>query len=361
MLRLPERPSLVAQVVAVLRESLDKREWGDRLPGQRFLSQRLQVSRPTLRRALVILREEGYLRTEHGRGTRVVSAAGRAPRPAAAKLIGLLSPRPLHELSYFSLFLICDLQRRLLDAGYRLEIHTEARLHQKRPFKSLEALVRQTRAAGWILHVSTPEIQHWFSDRGLPAVVSKMRHLGVRLPAVDFDYAAMGRHAGHELCRLGHRRLGFITSREQAAGPQELEAGFRGSVRGLPPETVTLQAVDQDGTAHSIQNALSRLLASKTRPTGLLVAGAATAITALNVLNAAGLRLPRDISLVCSADDPMLEFCLPRVAHYRVNWELYGRKLTAKILQTIAAPSALPRLTRLMPDFIRGETLGPAP
>ena len=42
---------------------------GDRLPSENELSARYQVSRQTVRKALSVLQNEGYIYAEHGRGT----------------------------------------------------------------------------------------------------------------------------------------------------------------------------------------------------------------------------------------------------------------------------------------------------
>jgi DNA-binding FadR family transcriptional regulator len=65
---------------------------GERLPAERDLAERLQVSRVTLREAIGALREAGYLQSRRGRsgGTFVVSPTGAAPpldgRPDAGAL-----------------------------------------------------------------------------------------------------------------------------------------------------------------------------------------------------------------------------------------------------------------------------------
>jgi DNA-binding FadR family transcriptional regulator len=64
---------------------------GERLPAERELAEKLQVSRVTLREAIRALREAGYLESRRGRtgGTFVVSRAGRPlapPRGSAGRL-----------------------------------------------------------------------------------------------------------------------------------------------------------------------------------------------------------------------------------------------------------------------------------
>ncbi|MGN9907355.1 FadR/GntR family transcriptional regulator [Phytohabitans sp. LJ34] len=66
---------------------------GERLPAERELAEKLQVSRVTLREAIRALREAGYLESRRGRtgGTFVVSRAGRPPVPPRGSA-GRLAP-----------------------------------------------------------------------------------------------------------------------------------------------------------------------------------------------------------------------------------------------------------------------------
>lgn len=60
---------------------------GDRLPGERELSKRLDVSRPILREALKALETRGLLISQHGGGTYVADIIGQVFSPAVVDLI----------------------------------------------------------------------------------------------------------------------------------------------------------------------------------------------------------------------------------------------------------------------------------
>ncbi|WP_137156857.1 FadR/GntR family transcriptional regulator [Rhizobium sp. FKL33] len=60
---------------------------GDRLPGERELSERLEISRPVLREALKTLEERGLLVSRHGGGTYVADLIGQIFSPAVSELI----------------------------------------------------------------------------------------------------------------------------------------------------------------------------------------------------------------------------------------------------------------------------------
>lgn len=68
-----KRVSLVEQTASFLARQIMEGTWGvgDVLPGERELSEQLQVTRPTLREALIRLSGEGWLTIAHGKPTRV--------------------------------------------------------------------------------------------------------------------------------------------------------------------------------------------------------------------------------------------------------------------------------------------------
>src|SRR3954466_6173402 len=92
----PQRSSLVAETVNVMRRAIQSGMWRDHLPGERTLCVMWQISRPTLRSALDVLRREQLIEVEHGRRTRVLAKA--SPRRIKTLTVGLLSPEPLAEM-----------------------------------------------------------------------------------------------------------------------------------------------------------------------------------------------------------------------------------------------------------------------
>jgi DNA-binding transcriptional MocR family regulator len=84
---------LVSRVATVLREKIHERHWGEFLPGERRLSERLGVSRGTVREALSHLRREGLIAVAIGRQTRI-TARPTKPRPATSRIVGLVTNGP---------------------------------------------------------------------------------------------------------------------------------------------------------------------------------------------------------------------------------------------------------------------------
>ncbi|SDY52777.1 transcriptional regulator, GntR family [Micromonospora pattaloongensis] len=98
----------VARLVQAIKLGLV--EVGERLPAERELAERLQVSRVTLREAIGALREAGYLRSRRGRGggTFVISAVAAGRVAADAGELARQMGAELHDALDF---------RRVLEPG----------------------------------------------------------------------------------------------------------------------------------------------------------------------------------------------------------------------------------------------------
>jgi len=84
------RPRRVAETIVEQLEELvfsGRLQPGERLPGERELAERLQVSRPSLREAIGVLEAKGLLESRHGGGTFVRDVLGQSVTDPFLRLI----------------------------------------------------------------------------------------------------------------------------------------------------------------------------------------------------------------------------------------------------------------------------------
>lgn len=361
MIKVVRRISLVAQVADLLRENIEGGRWTRHLPGQRALSRQLEVSCRTLRAALKVLAREGRLVIVHGRPTRVVPR-GRPVRSRATRVVRLLISNPLHDLSQINLYRLSELRRCLMEADYTLEVHVDpASLHRK-PLRGLETLVRENPAACWVLHISKPEIQRWFVERGIAAVVSKSSHEGVDLPSVDVDYRALGHHAAGLFLGLGHRRVALVVLQGNPADELSIKEGFLAGFHGARRPDALAEVAYHAPSARSVCQAIDIVLRKKGGPTGFFVSGTGYTLTAMGYLAHLGRHIPREVSIATQvADSPLVQYAYPSLAHYRIDWDLLAQKLTRLVIRVATAGVTEPRHVRLLPEFQPGDSLAAAP
>lgn len=357
---IPQRHSLVAQTVAWLRRQVTAGQWRDWLPAERALCESLQVSRSTLRRALVELQREKLISPEHGAGNRIVAAPARrsaAPTRRAVREVALLSPEPLEQLRPTQALWIDELRAMLNERDCRLQVFHGRQYFRAKPEAALSRLVGQHAHACWILALANPAAQRWFARTHTPCLIAGSCHAGVDLPFRDLDHRAMCRHAAGVLLALGHRKLGWIAQKTRLAGDIESEAGFLEGVAQSRRSDVRAVVIHHDATVAGIASALRRLFEQAEPPTALLVANAYHFLTVATRLGQLGRQVPRDVSLISRDEDPFLSFVVPAPARYVTSPRSFAKSLLQPILELVEDRTVTHRAQRLMPEFVRGESI----
>lgn len=375
---LPQRSSLAAQTAQVLRKSIADGEWQQWLPGEIELARRLGIGRVTVRAALAELEREKLITAGQGRRRQIIlnpEARRRAAAGAAAsRAVGLLVPEPLHRLSGSTVFWIEELREHLERNGKSLELHVSAAAYRQQPEHALEQLVARSPSAGWVLHRSTPQMQAWFDQQAAPAVIAGSQHPGVTLPSIDVNYTAACRHAAGQFSTKGHRHLAILRPETTLAGDLQSVAAFSHGCQDV-------RCVQHDASVPGICAAMEELFFTRTpaqaqqsaqaqhppqqqpqrpRPTGLFVFHARYLLTVLGWLQRKGLRVPRDVSVVCRDHQPFLEFVLPAPTRYVLDKKIFARRLVRLVAAHIGGAPLYQPHQILLPTFVAGQTLGQA-
>src|SRR4051794_1260412 len=202
MEHLPKRTSLARETAATLKEWISTGVLRDVLPGELQLAARLEVGRDTLRLALKLLADEGWVSSAWQGKQRKIQAGHPAPmeRDATDQLpVTLLSPYPItHRITLLE---IEATQRCLAEAGRSLRFVAPDIFHLKGPDRHLERLVQAHPSVAWILYAASEPVQRWFDKQGIPAFLYQLPFPDVKLPYVAQDWEAAAFHAGIQLLR----------------------------------------------------------------------------------------------------------------------------------------------------------------
>lgn len=354
MIGIPQRGALVIQAADCLRAALARGEYTGHLPGARELSAQMQISRSTLAQALAILRQEGLIRVAHGRRTTILHRPRRrkVPRGPVVYLSSMLPDKMDGEQHR----LLGSVSNSLRDAGHPFLLHADPRLSWQKPAEYLEILTRRTPSACWVLSAVDRAVQQWFAERNIPALVWGTPHPGIRLPAVDVNFADVVDDAMDRLSRKGHRAVALITFPSDIAGQRCIEERF------LKRAAAGAAAVQRhDRTTDGVCRAVDALLRAVPGPTALLVVGADWALTVSGYLTARKLSVPRDISIVCTNYQRLLGAAFPSIAGYQARFSSLLACATKRIV-ALARMGVLPaRITHIPVVFEPGHSLGAAP
>lgn len=233
-------------------------------------------------------------------------------------------------------------QERAVDRGIR-------QIQQRR----LDALV-----VPGVLMRSPERIQRLMKIQDLPVVLVEHDGAG-SLPVVGYDEAEGVRRAVAHLAQLGHRDLLWLGP--ESPGPRQREqhfitAAWDGGLRGSSCRFA--DPVVQASRTVLADAALAALAAHLAKPrefTAIVCYNDQTAVGAYGALMAAGLAIPRDVSVI-GYDDFMAPYLVPRlttVSHMMVQM---GRRAAELALELAASPDAVRRLAGhrelLVPELV---------
>lgn len=353
---LPRRQLLSVQTAAVIEAGIRSGRWPRELPGQHQLCRQLVVSRKTLRVALQSLHRRGLVALRQGRPTAVRPARQRGKEARGVRRVLLLLPEPLWRLRPSVGRWVSELRPRLLEAGLALELVEGGRAYGARPEAALTHLALTHPRSAWVAFAGTLALQRWLHASGHPAVIVGPVFPGLELASIEYDHAAIARHAAARLRALGHQHTAILLLRTGSAADATTCAAFAAGLGEGAPAPVVL--AHEAGMA-DLARQISRLTALRPRPTALFVTKTLAVPAAYTLLSSAGLAVPRDLALVCREDDPFLDYLAPSVARYGTDPAAIARKL-AVLLGRIAGGESL-RITRdlLVPRFLPGRSLAP--
>jgi LacI family transcriptional regulator len=354
MTLLPER-TVAWQIAGRLKAGIAAGLWSGTLPPERALCAQLQAGRSTLGKALAMLREEGLLKSEPRGGHHVAAHEGRHKCKA---VFGILTPAPLDSLYENHATHVTTLFDQFSKSGHECRHYHGRHFYQRGAARALGALFENELVAGWIVFLSTPAMQQWLARAPRPAVIVGSACAGIRLPMVDADYRAIGRHAAGVLLKNGHRRIAFIHQRPVRGGDIETVAGFREAIARARHE-ITAQIVCHDGTAEDASRLVRRLVLRPARTSGMFVSSPDIYATVATTLARCQLRIPEDVSLISRRDNPNLGYLMPAPAHYRVDIGKMARQVHTLALRSINMPCHDTRI-RLIADYKEGKSVGPA-
>jgi hypothetical protein len=361
--RIPRRMSLVEETIAVLTEGIERGRWRGMLPGEHELCAELHVSRTTLRKALQALHHRKVL-TGGGHGRRRLLAGGKRARKAVAeawhgnevRVLCTLNERDLISITKTALQ---HFHSEVESAGLMFRFEHCPRLKGQRGDAEMREFTNQPAVAGWVLLGACEAAQQWFARSGLPAMVFGARFPGVRIPCVEYASRALGRHAGLEFLRRGHRRIAIIYPAVGFPADEQCAEGVREAVAQQGGGQAEVVDGKYEPSVEGIRKVMGRLLGREHAPTGFLVTQPNFVWPVLGCLQLAGRSVPRDAAVISRANDLFLATAIPEVTRYRHDGAQLG-KIAGQLMVSIIRGQAAPDTVRMiMPEFVPGETIGP--
>lgn len=209
-----------------------------------------------------------------------------------------------------------------------------------------------------------PELLTWREETRIPLVVVNYRisRPGVSCIVVDFKdaYTRAARH----LINLGHSRIGYIDINGRSEISQARLQGYQGALAeaGLSFRPELYMTTPAEAAVYGGFQAASNLLAlpASERPTAVLAFNDLFALGVMRAVQAHGLRVPEDISVIGCDDIPMAAYASPPLTTIGQPKYRIGKLAVSTLLQMCQdPPDQLGSFILMESPLITRESTGP--
>jgi DNA-binding LacI/PurR family transcriptional regulator len=345
--------TIAQQVAAHLREELRRGRWTGEMPGRHEVAAELGVSDQTAETGLAQLEKEGILVPQGaGRRRRIELPAGAMVTPSLR--VAILVGEPADRRRDY----LVQIKHELAEAGHAPFFTLWCMPELGMNVRSIEGRLKRTEADVWIVLSAARPLLEWFVEQEVPVFALFGRRRGLPVAGVGPDKPPAIAEATRRLIALGHRRIVFLTLRAQRLPqPGASVQPFLDELvaHGIAPGPYNLP--DWDESIDSLHGCLEALF-KHSPPTALIVDEAAFFVATMQFLMNRRLRMPEDVSLICTDGDPHFAWCRPPIAHIRWDTAPVVRR-ALRWTANLAHGKRDVRQTLTKAEFVEGGTIGP--
>lgn len=166
--------------------------------------------------------------------------------------------------------------------------------------------VRKNRIDGLIIQVREREMIEELRDLPIPVVDISGRYADMGFPSVTQDYQLVGRQAAEHLMNCGGGAFGFFGQKD-ALYSDQMKASFFAAIKARIPNAQIFAMEGESILQESGQPLIRRMehwLGRLPCPVGIFSTGDTFALHLLQAAQNLGRRIPEDVALLSSSDDP---------------------------------------------------------
>jgi len=345
-------------VAARLRDGLHEGRWSGGLPGVQRLAAELDVSAVIARRALRQLETEGVL-TGRGLGrSRGITAAGANIATQRPLCVAILRHDARLTDNTQTSSVLNEIMHSLEAAGHTVFFCNKSQIELKNEVRRIAREMVKARADAWVVEAGSRPLLEWCATQAIPCLALYGRAGGLALARTGPDKMPAYRAATRRLLELGHRRIVNISrAAHRLPVPGILERVFLEELAAHGVATGDYNLPDWEETPEGFSRLLERLFLHSP-PTALIVDEAPRYIAAAEFLARRGIKVPEQVSLVSTDDDPALAWCHPPIAHMRWNPKPVMRRVV-RWVDAVRKGKADRKIINFPAEFVPGGSIGP--
>ena len=341
------------QAAVHLRDGIASGRWVGEMPGRDHLAAELGVSPRSIQKALKILVREGLLVSQgQGRKQKIQESAKRLETKPLR--VGIYMQSDLND-SY-----MLELRHQLNEAGHISIMPRDGMEDLYNSVTRVARDVRKAKADAWVLTGASREILQWFVEQDIKVFALAGRRFDFPIAGTGPNKSPLYGEVTRKLLDLGHQRIVMVCQRAlRFPEPNRSARTFLDTLQAAGVCTGVYNLPDWDVSKKGFHDLLDSLFKT-TPPTALILDEAYQFYAAYHYLASHNLRVPHDVSLVCTDWDPGFIWCQPSVAHMYWDYQPVVRRIL-RWVNNISRGVDDRRQGFTKAEFIDGGTVGPAP
>jgi GntR family transcriptional regulator of arabinose operon len=334
---------------------------GEKIPSESAMQDSYNVSRQTVRKAILELSNEGYLRSEKGSGTYVSSQyRSRAGGKAMNKTIGVITT---YISDYIFPSIIRGIESRLNEDNYSLLLaSTNNDIAQEK--KALEMMLSYG-VDGLIIeptrsNVYNPNIAYYlsFKEQDVPFTMINAYYEELEVPFFCLDDVQSSYLATRELIAKGHTHIGIISKMDDLQGKFRMKGYIKAlgeaKLRFHPEHLLSFDTETKPDLTGNLEAFLDD---NRDELTALVCYNDEVGLEVVHVCRKLGISIPDELSIIGQDNSYTAKNANIQLTTLTHPQEQMGRDAADWVIKNLQGKNDLPTNTYYQPVLIEGETV----
>ncbi|MCR2805471.1 GntR family transcriptional regulator [Paenibacillus soyae] len=331
---------------------------GEQIPTEHALQESYNVSRQTVRKAILELSNEGFLRSEKGSGT-YVSSQYRS-RSGGKRTIGVITT---YISDYIFPSIIRGIESRLNEDSYSLLLaSTNNDIAQEK--KALEMMLSYG-VDGLIIeptrsNVYNPNIAYYlsFKEQEVPFTMINAYYEELEVPFFCLDDVQSSYLATRELIAKGHTQIGLIAKMDDLQGKYRMKGYIKAlgeaKLRFRPEHVLSFDTDTKPDLSASLEDFLND---NRGELSALVCYNDEVGLEVVHVCRRLGISIPDELSIIGQDNSYIAKNANIQLTTLTHPQEQMGRDAADWIIRNLQGKKDLPVKTYYQPVLIEGETV----
>lgn len=334
---------------------------GEQIPTESALQDRYTVSRQTVRKAIMELSKEGFLRSEKGSGTYVSNQfRSKSAGSSAKRTIGVITT---YLSDYIFPSIIRGIESRLNEDNYSLLLaSTNNDVAQEK--KALEMMLSYG-VDGLIIeptksNLYNPNIAYYlsFKEQNVPFIMINAYYEELEVPFLCLDDVQSSYLATRELISKGHTQIGIIAKMDDLQGKYRMKGYIKAlgeaKLRFRPEQVLSFDTETKQELSVNLKNFLTE---NRGSITAIVCYNDEVGLEVINVCRQLELSVPGDLSVIGQDNSYIAKNANIKLTTLTHPQEQMGRDAADWVIKKLQGKKDVRDNVYYQPVLIEGETV----